>query len=300
MPRRARRLVQRAYRREDPAVDPDADRGGRRIPADPVRAVGPAREVLRPVLRVQLMALRLAAEPVSVRHLVRAESRDVRSARIRRDVAVSRRERPVRPEARLKDAAVLQAQSKVHRPAAALRSMVLREARRELVLRLEAEPRVQAVAAAPSEQPLVTVAPSEQQPGVAEAEPSVLALKVAQHEARLAAVAELDVPPVAEAVQDAQPEVQPLAQPAAVARGARLAVEAEPDVRQVEEAVRGARPEARVVQPSAGRPWAAPSRLVLRLARRQMMTLRHTPALAKVERPRSQSSSAGSVGYFSW
>lgn len=293
-----------------------------------MRAVGPAREVLRPVLRVQLMALRLAAEPVSVRHLVRAESRDVRSARIRRDVAVSRRERPVRPEARLKDAAVLQAQSKVHRPAAALRSMVLREARRELVLRLEAEPRVQAVAAAPSEQPLVTVAPSEQQPGVAEAEPSVLALKVAQHEARLAAVAELDVPPVAEAVQDAQPEVQPLArlaagvesdvlpvaevaqavqpeeqplaQPAAVARGARLAVEAEPDVRQVEEAVRGARPEARVVQPSAGRPWAAPSRLVLRLARRQMMTLRHTPALAKVERPRSQSSSAGSVGYFSW
>ena len=223
---------------------------------------------------------------------------------------------------------MLQAQSKVHRPAAVLRSMVLREARRELVLHLVAEPRVQAVAAAQSERPLVPVAPSERQPGVAEAEPLVLALRVALHEARLAAVAESgvlqaeeaaqdaqpeeqpsarlaagvesDVPPVEEAEQDVQREEQPLAQPAAVARGARLAVEAVPDVRQVEEAVRGARPEAREVQPSAGRPWAAPSRLVLRLARRRMMMLRHTPALAKVERPRSQSSSAGSVGYFSW
>lgn len=159
--------VRRAFPAGDPAVGPDAGRGDRRIPAVPVRAAGPARE-LRPALRV-LLALRPAAEPVPVRRPVRVESRDVRSVRNLRDAAASRRERPVRPEAHWEDAAVLQAQSKVHRPA----------------WLLQREPSAQQVAAQ-SEQPLVPVAPLAQQPVVQEERPSeqsAVQLSVRQAEA---------------------------------------------------------------------------------------------------------------------
>ncbi len=209
---------------------------------------------------------------------------------------------------------MLQAQSKVHRSVACLPMTVASVRRLELALRPEAEPRVRAVAvqseqALPSEQwsePLS--APLAQQPvGAAEAEPlvqreaataqlSVRALKVAQHEARLAAAVEPGVQQVEAAEQDAQPEVQPLARLAAEAESdvppveaaeqvvqpevqplAQPAVEAGLDVPQVEEAVQDARRvaavaqaqpwEARAEQPSVARLWAAPSRLVLRLAR---------------------------------
>ena len=246
------------------------------------------------MLRVQSMALHPAAEPVSVRRqcLVRVESPDVHSALNLRDVAVSRRERPVRPEARSENAAVLQAQSKGHRPAVS-RSMV-REVwevwHPALALRPEAEPSVQAVAqseqALPSEQQQVAAQPSEVREVEAEQPLARLVAEAVQPSAQQAAVAE----------QDAQP-----------------AAEVALDVLQVEEAVQAAR---RVAATQA-LPWEARAELlsaepsvrsdplVLRLARRRttmlpVMTLRHAPEAVKVERPRSQSSSAESVGCFSW
>lgn len=346
----ARQVCQRG----DPAADPDAGRGDRRILAVPVQAVGPAQKVSRPVQalrpalpqeahpasRVRLMARHPAAEPVSVQHQcpVRVESRDVHSARSRRDAAVSHRERPVRPEARSEDAAVLQAQSKAHRPVA-WRPMVLREARRlALALRPEAEPRVQAAAAQseqalPSEQLLVPVVPSAQQPVGAEAEPLARPPEVAQREARRVASVEPDVLQVEQDARQAASDAlqaEQAVQQAALAEPDVLQVgqgaqQAEPGVRQaelaaqrvelgglrVEEAqdvqpavevrdVRREVPEALGAQQEEARPSAAPSRLVLRLARRRTMMLRHAPEAGQVERRRSQSSSAGSVGCFSW
>lgn len=295
-----------------------------------MRAVGLVQEVSRPALPQAVclalqaserpMALRPAAEPVLVRRQcpVQVESPDVHSALNLRGVAASRRERPVRPE----DA--VPAQSKAHRPAAS-RSTVLRAVSRSMVLQeawclalalhLEAEPRVQAVAAQ-SEQPLVLVVPSELRPVAVEAvvAPPLAQQVAAEAEQPSAGQAEVAARPLeARVVAEVRPsEVraveaeQPLAQQAAAEQDAQPVAEAARDVLQVEEAARDARRvaaaqvqpwEARVEQPSAARPWVAPSRRVLRLARRRTTmlparTFRHAPEAAKVGRPRLQSSSA--------
>lgn len=264
----------RACRREDPEAGPDAGRGDHRSLAVPVQAVShPAlpQAVCR-VLRAPLMARRLASEPVLVRRQcpVREESPDVHSARNLRGVAASHRERPVRPEARSEDA--VPAQPKAHRRAVS-RSTVLREAwRLVLALHLEAEPRVQAVAAQ-SEQPLVLVVPSELRPVAEEAVvvPPLAQQVAAEAEQPSAGQAEVAArPSEARVVAEVRPlevraaeVVQPSAQQVAAEQDAQPVAEAVLDVPQVEEEVRDARQvaaeqarpwEARAEQPSAARP----------------------------------------------
>ncbi len=235
---------------------------------------------------------------------------------------------------------MLQAQSKVHRPAVWW-PMVLREARRlELALRPEAEPRVRAVAALseqalPSEQQSEPpLAPLAQQPVGAEAEPLARPPEVAQREARRvasvepdvlqveqdarqaasdalqaeqavqrAALGEPDVLQVGQGAQQAEPGVRQAELAAQRAELGGLRVEEAQDVQPAVEVrdVRREVPEALGAQQEEVQPSVAPFALrVLRLARRRTMMLRHGPEAGQVERRRSQSSSAGSVGCFSW